>query len=189
MHKSNDAAPNADDIAAIRRFRESLLAQGWPDSGTVERILGSNTNADAQSKNRRYLESKGNSIFAVWAGRDHGGYRYPPFQFLECGCVHPKLSALMDALARRPDLNPTHDKSGWERAFWLYQPRGRLSVQALALGAADFKEVREDPKRFAVLSDDPRTPADVFQDNCQAVIDLANDDADQVYLSLLRNNC
>lgn len=185
MHTSTDTGPSADDVAAIRNFRETLLAQNWPDSETVGRILGSIT--DAESKANQDQGSKDSPIFGVWAGRDRGGYRYPPFQFMKGGSVHPKLSELMDALARQPDLRPSHDKSGWERAFWLYQPRGRLSVQALALRAAEFKEVREDPEHFAVLPDDARTPAEVFQNDCQAVIDLANEDADQRCLSQPRN--
>ena len=94
--------------------------------------------------------------------------------------THPRLKELMDALTRLPDLHPGHDKSGWERAFWLYQPRGRLSLQALALRAARPHEVKNDPERFAVLSNDGRTPAAVFPGDAQAVIDLANEDADQL---------
>jgi len=153
---------NTDDVAAVQHFRSTLLAQDWPSAVTIGRTI------------------EGSAVFRVWAGRDYGGYRYPPFQFLKSGSVNPKLAELMDALARRSDLHPSHDKSGWERAFWLYQPRGRLSLQALALRAATPREVREDPGRFAILPDDGRTPAAVFPDDAQAVIDLANEDADQL---------
>ena len=153
---------DADDVVAVQHFRSTLLAQDWPDAVTIGRTI------------------EGNAVFRVWAGRDQGGYRYPPFHFLTSGSVNPKLAALMDALARRPDLHPGHDKSGWERAFWLYQPRGCLSLQALALRAATPREVREDPSRFAILPNDGRTPAAVFPVDAQAVIDLANDDADQL---------
>lgn len=180
MHASTDVAPNADDVAAIWNFRETLLAQNWPDSEAVGRILGSNKDAGAESKASRDRESEDNWIFGVWAGRNRGGYRYPPFQFLKGGSVNPKLSELMDALARQPDLHPGHDKSGWERAFWLYQPRGRLSVRALALRTAKPEEVLDNLERFTVLPDDARTPAEVFSDDNQAVIDLANEDADQL---------
>jgi len=86
----------------------------------------------------------------------------------------------MNALARQPHLHPSHDKSGWERTFWLYQPRGRLSIQALALRVAEPKEMRKNLERFAALSNDGRTPAAVFPDDAQAVIDLANEDANQL---------
>lgn len=181
MDASNDNTPNAEDLAAILNFRETLLAQNWPDAEAVERILGGRTDACAEFNANRQRGWEGCRIFGVWAGRDRGGYRYPLFQFLEGGLVHPKLPELMDALAHRPDLRPDHDKSGWERAFWLYQPRGRLSVQALALRAAQFDEVREDPERFAALPKGSRTPAEVFPDDAQAVIDLAMEDAKQLY--------
>jgi hypothetical protein len=180
MHASTDVAPNADDVAAIWNFRETLLAQNWPDSEAVGGILGSNKDAGAESKEKPNRGSQDKLIFSVWAGRDRGGYRFPPFQFLEGGLVNPKLAELMDALARQLYLHPDHDKSGWERCFWLYQPRGRLSVQALALHNAKFEEVQEDPERFAALPNDARTPAEVFPDDYQAVIDLANEDANQL---------
>lgn len=166
MRLTTSIEPDVDDVAAIKEFREELLAQDWPDSEAI----------------RRYLE--GSPAFGVWTGRDRGGYRHPPFQFLKSGSVNPKLSGLMDALARQPHLHPANDKSGWERAFWLYQPRGRLSVQALALRAAKPHELRKDPERFVVLSNDARTPAAVFPDDSQAVIDLANEDADQCHPAL-----
>lgn len=176
MHVSTDVEPNADDVAAIWNLRETLLALNWLDSKTVGRILGSSTDAGAEPK--RWCD--GNLIFRVWAGRNRGGYRYPPFQFQKGGSVNPKLSELMDALARQPDLCPSQDKSGWERAFWLYQSRGRLSVQALALRAAKLEEVMVELEHFAALPNDARTPAEVFPDDYQAVIDLANEDADQL---------
>lgn len=123
---------NTDDVAAVQHFRSTLLAQDWPSAVTIGRTI------------------EGSAVFRVWAGRDYGGYRYPPFQFLKSGSVNPKLAELMDALARRSDLHPSHDKSGWERAFWLYQPRGRLSLQALALRAATPREVREDRIESAI---------------------------------------
>lgn len=162
------------DAAEVRAFREVLLALGWPDSKTVGRQLGS---TDAGAEARASRERAAGNVFAVWAGRDRGGYRHPTFQFLRSGSPHARLPELLDALARQPDLTATADPHGWERAFWLYTPRGRLSEQALALRAAAPTQVRADPARFAALSDAARAPADVFAQEPQAVIDLARDDA------------
>lgn len=172
--KTTKFDPTADDVAAIWSLREDLLAQNWPAS-----IPGAGlpaTDADACGG----MEPADNLAFRVWAGRDRGGYRFPPFQFLSDGSVHPKLQELMEALARQPQLHPDNDKSGWERAFWLYLPRGRLSKRALALSTATLEEVKEAPGRFAAISDVARTPAEVFLEAHRAVIDLANEDADQL---------
>lgn len=166
--------PDPEDEAAVRSFRESLLARDWPDSRAVGRQLGS-TGAGAESRVSR--ERAAGALFGVWAGRDRGGYRHPDFQFLPSGSVHKRLPELLDALARQPGLTKAADRSGWERAFWLYQPRGRLSAQALALRAAALAQVRADPERFAKLDTAARTPAEVFPTDPQAVIDLARDDA------------
>ena len=165
---------DSDDARALQSFRDDLLALEWPDSAAVGRRFGS-TEASAVSRVSR--ERTAGALFGVWAGRDHGGYRHPDFQFLPSGSVHPRLPELLDALARRPDLNPRSDRSGWERAYWLYQPRGRLSAQSLALRAAEPAQLRADPERFAALDTAARTPAEVFAAEPQAVIDLARDDA------------
>lgn len=167
-------AHDPNDDAEALSFRESLLALHWPDSKTVGRQLGS-TGTGVEARVSR--ERADGTLFGVWAGRARGGYQHPTFQFLPSGSPHPRLPDLLDALARRPDLTPAADRSGWERAFWLYQPRGRLSEQALAMRAAAPEQFRADPERFAALPDSPRTPADVFQLDPQAVIDLARDDA------------
>lgn len=166
--------PDPSDTAEALSFRESLLALGWPDSKTVGRQLGSTGTGVEARVSRERAEG---TLFGVWAGRARGGYQHPSFQFLPSGSPHPRLPELLDALARRPDLAPVADRSGWERAFWLYQPRGRLSEQALALRAAAPAQFRAAPERFAALPDTARTPADVFQHDPQAVIDLARDDA------------
>jgi hypothetical protein len=167
-------ASDPQDDAEVLSFRESLLALDWPDSQAVGRQLGS-TGSGAESRVSR--ERTAGTLFGVWAGRTRGGHRHPPFQFLPSGSVHPRLPELLDALARQPGLTPAVDTTGWERAFWLYQPRGRLSAQALALRAAAPAQVRADPARFAALDTVARTPAEVFVSDPQAVIDLARDDA------------
>lgn len=167
-------ASDPQDDAAVLSFREGLLALDWPDSHAVGRQLGS-TGAGAESRVSR--ERAAGTLFGVWAGHDRSGYRHPTFQFLPSGSVHERLPELLDALARQPGLTQAADRTGWKRAFWLYQPRGRLSVQALALRAAAPAQLRADPARFAALDTAARTPAEVFASDPQAVIDLARDDA------------
>jgi len=167
-------ASDPQDDAGVQSFRESLLELDWPDSQAVGRQLGS-TGSGAESRVSR--ERTAGTLFGVWAGRTRGGHRHPSFQFLPSGSVNPRLPELLDALARQPGMTPAVDKTGWERAFWLYQPRGRLSAQALALRAAAPAQVRADPARFAALDTAARTPAEVFASDPQAVIDLARDDA------------
>ncbi len=167
--------PGPEDEPAVRSFRDSLLAREWPDSQAVGRQLGSTSGTGAEQRVSR--ERAAGTLFGVWAGRDRGGYRHPDFQFLPSGSVHNRLPELLDALARQPGLTKAADRSGWERAFWLYQPRGRLSAQALALRAASPEQVRADPERFSSLDTSARTPAEVFPTDPQAVIDLARDDA------------
>ena len=163
-----------DDVRALRDFREALLARDWPDSAAVGRQLGS---SGASALSRVSRERAAGTLFGVWAGRDRSGYRHPDFQFLPSGSVHPRLPELLDALARQLGLTPLRDRSGWERAYWFYQPRGRLSAQALALRAAAPEQLHADPERFAALDTAARTPAELFLADPQAVIDLARDDA------------
>lgn len=173
--KKTNVKQTADDIAAIWSLREELLALNWPNAVPDEALKpASDAEVSVEARSAVHL------TFRVWAGYDRGGYRYPPFQFLKGGLVSPKLSELMDALARQPQLHPDNDKSGWERAFWLYQPRGRLSERALALRAAKFQGVKENSERFAAMPDVARTPAEVFPCDHQSVIDLANEDAGQL---------
>ena len=181
MTETVDGLPNADNEAAIRAFREELLAENWPDAETVARQLGSRVDTGAAFGTQCERGSEANlPPFRVWAGRDRGGYRYPPFQFLQDGSLNPKAFELLRALARQPDLHPSHDKGGWERAFWLYVPRGRLSVRALALHRAKPEELRTIPYHFSDLPDAARTPAEVFPTDSQAVIDLASDEANEL---------
>lgn len=85
------------------------------------------------------------------------------------------LAAPRSSLAVKNYLAGCNRNSGF--GFWLFQPRGRLSVQGLALRTAQFDAVRKDPEHFAAMPSEARTPAEVFPDDAQAVIDLANEDA------------
>ena len=174
LHLDPPPQDDPDDARALLDFRESLLAHDWPDSAAVGRQLGS---SGASALSRVSRERAAGTLFGVWAGRERGGYRHPDFQFLPSGSVHPRLPELLDALARQPGLTPLRDRSGWERAYWFYQPRGRLSAQALALRAAAPEQLRANAEHFAALDTAARTPAELFLADPQAVIDLARDDA------------
>ena len=169
---ANTPAERADFEAAMR-YRDELLRLGWPDCKAVGVMLGSKpTGAEARASRER----SAGRLLGVWAGRDTG-YVYPDFQFLDSGAVNPRVAELLDAMANITGLSAAEDKSGWQRVFWLYQPRGRLSKQAIALRRAAPEQVRADPARFDKLETAPRTPEDVFPHDPQAVIDLAREDA------------
>jgi hypothetical protein len=104
--KTTKFDPTADDVAAIWSLREELLAQNWPVSIPGAWIPAADTGTYGGTG------SADNLAFRVWAGRDRGGYRYPPFQFLSDGSVHPKLKDLMEALARQRQLRPVCNPPG-----------------------------------------------------------------------------
>lgn len=166
------AAVGADRQAAVRQ-RDELLQLEWPRSKAVGVMLGSKpTGAEARASRER----SAGRLLGAWAGRDKG-YVHPEFQFVDSGTVNPRVIDLLDAMANNPGLSAAQDKNGWQRVFWLYQPRGRLSKQAMALRRATPEQLLSDPGRFEKLEDAPRTPADVFPHDPQAVIDLAREDA------------
>lgn len=169
-HAAKSARPAS--AAAVER-RKQLLDMDWPDSKQVGAMLGSKeTGAETRASRER---SNGN-VLGVWAGRDTG-YVHPDFQFLASGGVNPRVADLLDALANNPGMSPPLDKSGWQRAFWLYQPRGQLSEQALAVARIPLESLPSRADELVGLDDTPRTPAEVFAGNEQAVIDLARHDA------------
>ena len=171
-HRFDAVAVRADRQAAVQQ-RDELLQLEWPGSKAVGVMLGSKpTGAEARAGRER---SDGR-LLGAWAGRGVG-YVHPDFQFVDSGTVHPRMVDLLDAMASNPGFSTTQDKSGWQRVFWLYQPRGRLSKQAMALRRAAPEQFMSDPSPFEKLDDAPRTAADVFPHDPQAVIDLARKDA------------
>ena len=108
-----------DGAEIILNVAAGALPKARLDSATFERAIETSFVAtivvDATDEDLPIIYA--NQAFARLTG-----YRYPPFQFLKGGLVNPRLSELMEALALQPGLHPSYDKSGWERAFWLYQP-------------------------------------------------------------------
>lgn len=169
---SDGSAGLADRQAAMQQ-REELLRLKWPDSATVGVMLGSApSDAEAFARNKR----DAGELLGAWAGRDRG-YVHPDFQFLYSGALDPRVTELLAALADNPGLSAAHDRSGWQRVFWLYQARGRLSTRALALRRATPGQLLSDPAKFAALDNTARAPAEVFPQDPQTVIDLAREDA------------
>lgn len=118
-------------------------------------------------------ERAAGKLRGVWAGRDRGGYLHPSFQLLPSGSVDPRLSELLHALACRPGFDPAGDRFGWRRALWLYRPHEQLSELALALRGVVHEER---PGGAAAWPDAARTPAEIFPNGPQAVVDLARCD-------------
>lgn len=112
------------------------------------------------------------ALLALWVKTPHA-WVYPAFQFAP-GVSTYGLRLLLSVLASRVGFSPaTDDKGGWARAFWLFQPRGELSLQARATkGYAPM-----DPVTVAMLIRDissaARAPADALADDPVAVICLA----------------
>ncbi|MBB3228193.1 acyl-CoA synthetase (AMP-forming)/AMP-acid ligase II [Luteibacter sp. Sphag1AF] len=98
---------------------------------------------------------------------------YPSFQFAP-GISAYGLQRLLSILASRFGFSPaTDDRGGWARAFWLFQPRGELSLQCRAVRG----HAVTDPVMVAMvirdISSAARAPADALADDPLAVIGLA----------------
>ncbi|QNK01378.1 hypothetical protein [Dyella telluris] len=138
--------------------------EAWPDSDTIIQALGPGP------VDLRALRASG-KLLGVWFKHERR-FRYPPWQ-LSMGRLHPQLSDLLDALAANPAMTPEADPNGWLRLQWLVTPRPSLSELALADQAAS-DGVAEDSED---LSDDGRSPADVFKIDSSAAVALARSDA------------
>lgn len=141
----------ADPVAAAAAFREELLDRGWPTSDQV----GQHNHASARNKAQWAADKRtAGELLGVWSPRDRS-YRHPDFQF-EGGLLNPKVKPLLVELAKVPGLSPKDDPTGWRRTFWLYG--GRTALAKHPEGS-------------------PRTPAEVFPHDPDAVIELARVDA------------
>lgn len=153
------------------QIRDRLMASGWPNSRAVgQRLPGGDICPTLVASHAR-----GSSrLLGAWAGPRHGGFVHPTFQFCADGTIHPLLTDLLAALAMIPGLSPARDPSGWGRVFWLHQCRGTLSKRSLAIRVMPRDEIHADPEGLLRVSNDARTPAEVFAERPEAVIALAN---------------
>ncbi|WP_147281646.1 hypothetical protein [Dyella solisilvae] len=139
-------------------------AEGWPDSATIAQALGPDSVDLAAQR-------AAGQLLGVWFKHERC-FRYPPWQFLD-GQIHPHLSELLESLAGNPAMTPAADPGGWIRLVWLDSPRLSLSDLALAEGAASDGVAADE----GTLSDEGRTPAEVFVFDALAVVALARADA------------
>jgi hypothetical protein len=138
-------------------LRDELLARHWPTSAQVAKLLGSQATNAAQYAAKKRTEGK---LFGVWSLKDNT-YVHPDFQFDGYHQLHPAMPALLAALASIPGMSDADDPGGWRRAFWLYGETSLLSERALGAGKSEV----------------PRSAADVFRVQPDAVIALADKEA------------
>lgn len=162
--------------------RDELLKLGWPTSKELSELAGSKSANRAQwAKDRR----DAGQLLGVWSPAERT-YRHPDFQFDEFGRPSPAVFELLSVLKKKPQFSPADDPSGWRRAFWLYQPRRDLSRAVLAVAEADSLQGIEPEAAMALLREGladrsadriaPRSPAEVFRENPDAVIVVAQRD-------------
>ncbi len=181
--KPTVASPRS--VPAEEARRETLLAKQWPTSIAVGQRAGSQSSNPSQwTKARR--DSK--QLLGVW-DLSAKTFRHPDFQFESDGRIKLKVKELLAALAEHPRMTAETDPDGWRRAYWLYQPFRSLSRRYLAFealknaGGADA--LRGTPEEAAAFMTElldaggapedkqARTPAEVFAENPEAVIELA----------------
>jgi hypothetical protein len=155
-------------------MREDLLDRDcWLTSAQVhERMRGVERKPALFTSKKRVL----NRLFGVWSHRCES-HMHPDFQFVG-DRVHARLHELLAALHCAPAFQPTVDKGGWERAFWLFQPRGELSRQVLAGATATGGSVGARALMLSRIDATPRAPVDVFASQPEAVIALAHRDVE-----------
>lgn len=166
-------APSTPEQLAIAR-RDALLAraraEAWPESDAVGQMLGSQS--PTAGRQRATRERAAGHLLGLWSAGERTFY-HPRFQFLPDGRVHPKLSELLEALAQLPAYAPEDDPGGWGRIAWLYGSSPSLSQRSLAEAATEGGIAPHE----SALDPTPRTPADVFPTDPDAVIALAREHA------------
>jgi len=155
--------PDSREAMLVRARREA-----WPDSVAVGLQLGGTTPAGASRLVA--VERAAGRVLGVWSSTDQTFY-HPRFQFLPCGAIHPRISALLAALAGNPALNQAGDPGGWQRLEWLVQPRTVLSVRHLSRGQPRPHEASTGPD-----SGIARAAIDVFPTDPVAVVAFARED-------------
>lgn len=166
-------APTTPEQLAIAR-RDALLAraraEAWPESDAVGQMLGSSS--PAAGRQRATRERAAGTLFGLWSAGERTFY-HPRFQFLPDGRVHPKLPELLEALAQIPSYAPEQDPGGWGRIAWLYGSSPSLSERSMAEAATEGGIAPNESE----LDTTPRTPAEVFPTDPDAVIALAREQA------------
>jgi hypothetical protein len=172
------------DAAPVDKSPESAPAEAAPPSRQDE-ILADHALSAEQAARRAGTpaedvaawasrERRADRLFGVWSSRERA-FVHPDFQFTQKG-VHPALPTLLKALRSKVGFNPaTTDRGGWARAYWLYQPRAELSKRSLAAGLVTSDDPVTAALTLSLVPDDrPRTPAEVFATDPDAVIALVN---------------
>lgn len=159
-----------------RSCKEQIIAEHVVTAEEAARRLGSPTEdaaAWASSKRKR------DELFGVWSQTDQA-FIHPDFQF--GGNATPsQLRELLTVLRTRVGFEPLNaDKGGWARAYWLYQPDAQLSQRVLAAADIDMRDPVAATAILNIISDTPRTPAEVFLERPEAVIALAKELATQL---------
>jgi len=151
--------------------KELIMAEHVLTADEAARRLGGPTEAAAAwacSKRKR------DELFGVWSQANES-FVHPDFQF--GGKATPaQLKELLTALRTRVGFDPINaDKGGWARAYWLYQPNAQLSQQALVAVDQDMRDPVTAAAILSMISDAPRTPAEVFLDRPEVVIALVKE--------------
>lgn len=115
--ESSTQSSGASALGASVDFRESMLANNWPDESSLLGLVKTSLGADAKSA-FALMRSVG-VLLGVWSARREC-FLYPDFQFDDDGRLIPEVSLLLQIL---PD---ERDDAGWRRAFWLYSPHALL---------------------------------------------------------------
>ncbi|MFX1737974.1 hypothetical protein PXJ20_30180 [Paraburkholderia sp. A1RI_3L] len=111
----------SDPHQAAIKFRNELLAMGWPDGKRVAEMAGISPDKNSARYAAR-LRASG-ALLGIW-DVPHRTFRHPDFQFDAHGKVLPEVAQLLKALPGGDD-----DRSGWRRAFWMYSPHPGLDAE------------------------------------------------------------
>jgi hypothetical protein len=160
---------------APRSRKEQIIAEHVVTAQEAACRLGSPTEDAAAWACAKRMRDE---LFGVWSQTDQS-FMYPDFQFGGKATL-AQLKELLTALCTRVGFDPViADKGGWARAYWLYQPDAQLSQQALAATYLDMQDPVAAAAILNMISDAPRTPAEVFLERPEAVIALVNELAAQ----------
>jgi len=141
--------------------------EAWPDSVTAGLRLGGSTPSEA-NRLMAIARARGR-VLGIWSRTEQTFY-HPRFQFLPCGAIHPRVDALLAALAGNPELTQAGDPGGWQRLEWLAQPRAVFSARNLC------RDQTRPGASTGPGTDDARAAIEVFPADPVAVIAFARED-------------